>query len=58
MVGGPKTRKRGSMSRIADLMGRIMRAGDQFSQTNQKLCRAVEGFVLWLFEQVGERGFP
>jgi hypothetical protein len=46
------------MSRVADVLGRILRAGDQFSETNRKLCRAVEGFVLWLFAQVGEQGFP
>jgi hypothetical protein len=57
-VGGPKTRERGRMSRIADFMGRIMRVGDQFSSTNQKLRSAVEGFVVWLFERVGEWGLP
>lgn len=36
----------------------MMRAGDEFSQTNKKLKLAVFSFIEWLVEQVGYHQFP
>ena len=35
---------------------RIMRAGDEFSKTNQKLKEAVWAFIEWLHGMVGDHG--
>jgi len=37
---------------------RIMRAGDQFSETNRKLQKAVYSFIEWLFQALGEYELP
>jgi len=43
---------------IVSKAARLIRAGDEFSKTNQKLLEAVCGFVEWLFGVVGNQGLP
>lgn len=37
---------------------RIMRAGNEFSETNRKLREAVWSFIEWLFEHIGDYQLP
>ena len=37
---------------------RIMRAGNEFSETNMKLQEAVYSFIEWLFQALGEYSLP
>jgi len=37
---------------------RIMRAGNEFSETNRKLRKAVYSFIEWLFQAFDEYDFP
>ena len=37
-----------------NMAARMMRVGDEFSKTNEKLIGAVASFVEWLFKRVGE----
>ena len=54
LVGGPKTQKGEEKMNEFDInrAARMIRAGDEFSKTNNKLRDAVYSFIEWLFKTV------